>query len=289
MTTTEDQIILHGSDSTEFWYDSGDVDNPFQRIPGGVSYSGCQHPFTALRLENAIWMVGRNKEGAGMVLRANGFNFERVSTSAVERWTRVAGELSALSYQEDGHTFLCLNSIENTQLPSWCLDLKTNEWHERAWLNPETGVQERQRPEFHAYCYSKHFAFDYATADIYEQSLDYRSDDGAEIRRTRLTQRLGFAGRSIVIDELWLDFATGVGIDGLGQGTDPLVMLRVSGDGVSFGSEITCRLGAIGEYDTQVRFFGLGLGRDWVFEISVSDPVITGLMGGEIVARVGRR
>jgi hypothetical protein len=66
-------------------------------------------------------------------------------------------------------------------------------------------------------------------------------------------------------------------------------MLRVSGDGVSFGSELTAPLGAIGEYATQVRFFDLGLGRDWVLEISVSDPVFAGLMGGEVVYKVGRR
>ena len=289
ITTTEDKICLHGSDSAEFWYDSGDADNPMQRIPGGVTYFGCQHPYTATRLENAIWMVGQNKEGAGMVLRSNGFTFERVSTSAVERFTNLAGELSVFSYQEEGHTFLCLNSLDNHELPSWCLDLKTNEWAERAWLNRNTGVQERQRPEFHAYCYGKHFAFDYETADIYDQSLEYHSDAGQEIRRTRTTQKFGLSGRSIILDELWLDFATGVGLDGVGQGTDPEVMLRVSGDGETFGSEVAVPLGAIGEFDAQVRFFGLGLGRDWVFEISVSDPVFTGLMGGEVVARVGQR
>jgi hypothetical protein len=285
MVPTEDQLWLIGADSAEVWYDSGDADNPFQRIGGGVIYSGTSHPYTALRADNAVWWVDNDKDGGGIVRRSNGFTLVRVSTSAVERFTRSATNLSAFTYQEDGSTFYCLNADEG----SWAYDLKTGEWHERAWLNRNTGDQERHRPEFHAWCYGKHLVADYATTKVYEQSLAYHSDAGQEIRRTRVTQRFGMNGRSVVLSELWLDFATAVGLDGTGQGTDPLVMLRVSGDGVSFGSELTAPLGAIGEYATQVRFFDLGLGRDWVLEISVSDPVFAGLMGGEVVYKVGRR
>lgn len=285
ITTTEDQIWLHGAESTEVWYDSGNTDNPFQRIGGGVIYSGCGHPFTALRLDNSVWWVEADKDGAGIVRRSNGFTPMRVSTSAVERFTRDSETLTAFSYQEDGHTFFALNS----EVGSWVFDLKTGEWHERAWLNRETGEQERQRAEFHAYCYGVHLVGDYENGKVYRQGLDYHSDAGQEIRRTRITQRMGFGGRSVSIAELWLDFATGVGLDGTGQGTDPQVMLRVSGDGVTFGPEYTTTIGKIGAYETQVRFFDLGLGRDWVFEISVSDPVVTGLMGAEARLKVGRR
>lgn len=296
ITATEDQVWLHGEDSTEVWFNTGDANNPFQRISGGVLYSGCLYPATALRVDHATMWVDRNKDGLGIVYRTSGFSPVRVSTSPVERFIAEAniGGLSAYSYQEDGHTFYCLNALGqntggNQNLPSWCLDLKTGEWHERAWLNRETGIQERHRVEFHANAYGKNIVGDYESGKIYVQSLDIHSDDGQEIRRTRVTPRFGFSGRSVIMDEVWLDFATAVGLDGSGQGTDPQVMLRVSGDGASFGSEMTCPLGKIGEYDSQVRFFGLGLGRDWVFEISVSDPVFTALMGGEANMRVGRR
>ncbi len=289
MTTTEANIWLHGSSSTEPWYNSGDVDNPFQPIDGGSSFTGCEHPHTALQLDGSIWMVGKDKNGASQVVRSNGTRFSRVSTSTVERWLKEAGEVTALSYQEDGHTFYQLNSLDNTGAPSWALDIGTGEWTERAWLNRKTGVQERQRAEFHAYCYGQHMVGDYANGKIYRQGLDLRSDDGQEIRRTRVTQRCGAKGKSATLEELWLDFATGVGIDGTGQGTDPLVMLRVSPDGVRYSDELVCRLGSIGEYDNQVRFFDLGLGREWVLEISVSDPVFTGLMGGQGVFIIGRR
>ena len=284
ITTTEDQVWLHGSDSAEPWYDSGDTDNPFQRIPGGVVYSGIGFADTALRLDNSLWWVERDKEGAGIVRRTQGFTPLRISTTPVERFTASATRLSAYSYQEEGHSFYVLNANEGT----WAYDIKTGEWHERAWLNPE-GTQERQRQELHAYCYGLHLVSDYETGAIYRQSLGLFSDDGAEIKRTRITPIINFTGRPATVRELWLDFTAGVGLDGAGQGIDPQVMLRAASDGATFGNELWADIGAIGEYGAQARFFDLGQGRDWVFEITVSDPVLAILQGGDARVAVGRR
>lgn len=214
MATTEDRLWLIGKDSSEPWYDSGDNDNPFQRIPGGTIYIGTDWPDTVLRLDNSIWLVGRDKEGTGIVWRFNGSQPMRVSTSAVERFTAAATNLSAHSYQEEGSTFYILNDDAGT----WAFDIKTGEWAERAWLNRETGIQERARPETHAYVYGKHLVTDYALGKVYRQGLDLHDDAGQEIRRTRITPRLSFGGRNVIISELWLDFATGVGLDGYGVG-----------------------------------------------------------------------
>jgi hypothetical protein len=285
ITTSEDSILLHGADSTEPWYDSGDVDNPFQRIQGGTMYSGCGWPDTALRLDNSAWWVEKDKDGAGIVRRTQGATPIRVSTSAVERFLRTASNVSAHSYQEDGHTFYVLNADEG----SWAYDLKTQEWSERAWLNPASGQQERARPECHAYALGGHVVTDYENGKVYLQSLDYLSDAGQEIKRTRITPHSDQDGRAIIIDELFLDFATGVGLDGTQQGTDPQAMLRVSKDGATFGIERWASMGKIGEYGKRVRFHRLGRGTDWLLEITVSDPVVTALMGGDVKARVGRR
>ncbi len=285
MATTEDRIWLIGSDSSQPFYDSGDVDNPFVPIPGGTIYVGTNSPDTVLRLDNSIWLVGKDKEGSGIVWRSAGSQFTRVSTSPVERFTASATNLSAHSYQEEGSTFYVLNADEGT----WAFDIKTGVWCERAWLNRNTGIQERARPETHCFAYGLHYVTDYTLGKVYRQGLDLHSDAGQEIRRTRITPRISFDGRQVVMSELWLDFATGAGLDGLGQGTDPQVMLRVSGDGVTFGSEIMAPIGAIGAFDTCVRFHDLGIGRDWVFEISVSDPVLTGMMGGSAKIVAGTR
>jgi hypothetical protein len=275
ITTTEDQVWLHGVESTEVWYDSGDADNPFQRIQGGVMKSGCAHPFTAQHLDNSIWWVERDKEGVGIVRRSNGFTPTRISTSDVERFTAQSEEITSYSYQEEGHTFYVLNS----ELGTRAYDLKSGEWHERGWLNEASGDQERQRQEFHAFVYDQHMVGDYENGNIYRMGLDLGTDAGAEIRSTRRSAHLSKNGCFIEVGEVWFDFATGVGLDGEGQGTDPLVMVRAAPEGVSFGLERTKRLGAIGETNAQVRLYDFGTGRKWVFEVSVSDPVLKALMG----------
>jgi hypothetical protein len=285
ITTTEDRIGLHGDDSTEWWFDSGDADNPFQRIPGGVVYIGCQHPHTALRLDNTVWMVGRDKEGADIVWRSQGTDFARVSTAAVERFLSQSETVTAYSYQEEGKAWLVLNS----ELGTRACDVATLDWHERAWLNPLTGSQDRQRQEFCTYVYGAHYAGDWEVGLIYKMGLEYRDDAGDAIRRSLVTGQVAANGRFLSIGELWLDFATGVGLDGSGQGVDPEVMLRAAPEGVQFGVERKESLGAIGEYDAQVRFFDFGTGRKWVFEIAVSDPVFTGIKGAFVRASIGGR
>ncbi len=285
LVVTEDQIWLLGGGSAEPWYDSGDTNNPFQRIQGGVVYSGCAFGDTALRLDNSVWWVERDAQGIGIVRRSQGFTPVRVSTSPVERFTATATNLSAFGYQEEGSLQYVLNADQGT----WAFDLKEQEWHERAWLNRTTGVQERARAETHAFAYGMHLVTDYESGKIYRQSLSLHSDDGQEIRRTRTTSIISFDGASAIIDELFIDFATGVGLDGAGQGTDPKVMLRYSHDGVTWSDEMEADLGKRGAFSTQVRFHRLGLGRDWVFEVSVSDPVLTEMLGASARVRVGRR
>jgi hypothetical protein len=285
MSRDETQILLHGADSTEGWYDSGDVDNPYARVPGGVLFSGCAWPDTALHVDNSAWWVEKDKDGSGIVRRTAGNTAVRVSTSAVERFLKTATNVSAHSYQEEGETFVVLNSDQAT----WAFGIKAQEWCERAWLNPDTGVQERARPEHHAYALGSHIVTDYANGKVYKQGLEYLSDAGQEIRRTRINAHSGQDGKQVIVDELYLEFATGVGLDGTGQGTDPQVMLRVSKDGAGFGKERWASLGKIGEYNRRVRFHRLGTGTDLLIEVSVSDPVVTALMDGDVVARVGRR
>lgn len=282
---TEEQIWLFGSETIEVWWDSGDTDNPFQRVQGGLIHSGIQAPDTALQLDGSLWYVEQDDQGRGIVRRTKGFTPTRVSTTPVERFTQTATNLSAYSYQEDGHAFYVLNADEGT----WAYDLATQEWHERSYREPESGNSERHRAEIHAIAYGNHYVSDYETGDLYRMGLDLYDDAGDTITRKRLTGHVDLGGANVIVDELWVDLATGVGISS-GQGSDPEVMLRYSVDGgQSFSNELTRKLGAIGETLTRVRFNRLGAGRDWVFEVSVSDPVKVVMLAATARVRVGRR
>lgn len=282
---TEDQIWLGGRDTIEVWYDSGDGDNPFQRIPGGVIHTGVMAENTMLRVDNSIFLVGRNADGQGIVWRSNGLNLMRVSTAAVERFTENAGNLSAYAYQEEGHTHVVVNADEGT----WALDLKENEWHERAFLNQNSGELERARAEIHAFAYGKHIVSDYDDPKLYDQSLDYYSDAGTPLVSRRITAHTEADGKAMTVDQLYIDMATGIGLN-TGQGSDPQVMLRYSTDGgQNWSNELTRDAGAIGKTLSRVSWNSLGTGTDWAFELSISDPVQRVLIASRARVRVGRR
>lgn len=286
MLATEDQIWLLGIDSTEVFYDTGSATTRFVRIPGSAVFNGCAFAETAVHTDNSILWVGRSEHGGSIVLRNSGFNHIIVSTHSVEKFLKSATGISAYSYQEDGHTFYVLNADQGT----WALDLSSNEWAERAWLNQVTGDLERARAELHAFVYGKHIVSDYETDTLYEQSTAYFTNNGIPLIRRRVFRGPYANGAPIICDQLYIDMETGVGLDGTGQGTDPVCMLRYSDDGgADWSNELHRSIGKIGQRKGQVLFNGLGLSRDRVFELSISDPVPVTLLGAAVRGRVGRR
>ncbi len=93
------------------------------------------------------------------------------------------------------------------------------------------------------------------------------------IRRQRTSPHLFNLGKRLFIPELQIDFEAGRGAV-VGQGDDPQVMLRLSRDGGhTWGGELWTSAGKIGEYQRRARYLRLGYARDWVVEITVTDPI----------------
>jgi hypothetical protein len=81
---------------------------------------------------------------------------------------------------------------------------------------------------------------------------------------------------------------TGVGLDGSGQGTDPKAMLRWSDDGGhSWSNENWKEVGKIGQRKGLVDWRRLGMSRDRVYEVKITDPVKVVLIGAELEIEAG--
>ncbi len=71
-------------------------------------------------------------------------------------------------------------------------------------------------------------------------------------------------------------------------GYDPQVVLRVSKDGgATFGNELAVSAGKLGAYFQRAIWRRLGAGRDWVFEITVSDPVAYNVVAAYLDVQAG--
>lgn len=282
-------VYLFGTYSNEVYYNSGDADFPFQRVQGAVIPTGCAAKHTIVGQGGSIFWIGQDEGGFGIVYQLTGYQAKRISTPAVESVIRGVGASSigtarAWAYQQGGHLFYCLNlpGVDAT----WVYDASTGFWHERTYLG--TWGLERHRAECHTVAFGENIVGDYENGRIYALDPDLYTDNGTAIKRMRRAPHLSKEGRFIRHNAFRLDMETGVGLSGSGQGTDPQVMMRWSDDGGhTWSNERWVSAGAIGAFKTRALWRRLGMSRDRVYEVSISDPVKTVLIGAELELEEG--
>lgn len=275
-------IVLPGTRTGESWFNAGTSPIPFAPDPSGNFARGIAATFSIQQLADTVVWIDRGSEGDYRVVRMAGFTPERISNHGVELALSNYGDVAALEnaigqvYGEAGHLFYLL--AFPTAGVTWAFDQQTsgrvNPWAKRGTWIVESGAYTYWRPVFHSFAFGKHLAGDPETNAISEVSNSLYTDvDGRPIVRVRRSPAVLDEHRRLVIDRMELLMETGIGLQS-GQGEDPQVMLRISRDGGrSFGSQRSCSAGKAGEYWRRVYWRMLGMSRDWVFEISVSDPV----------------
>lgn len=285
------EIVILGERSTEWHADTGDADNPFQRIGGGHVEYGCIGRWANCRYGDTVAMVGRTMDGQGRVYLLGGAGSEPqpISTPAVEKAIEkvlfgLYGKVEAVTMwaqQDGGHEFLFLNlpaapaTVNNLAQPSmtWCFDKATEAWHERAYSNPATGQFERILSDFHVLYNGRHYTGDYTAPNIYEMAHDYFRENTLPLVKLRTCPRLYFNGRRFRVTALEIRGETGRGRDGAVQGAEPQLMLRYRWDGKPWSNVITRPWGALGRPETRALFGPMGSGVDFEVEIACSEPI----------------
>ena len=200
-------------------------------------------------------------------------------TLAINSYATVS-DATAFGYMLGGHPMLQVNFP--TAGKSWLLDSKSNSWSEL-----QSGLSGgRHRAEIGIEFQNKTIVSDYENGNIYVLDQDALTDNGMQ-RPYELTARHFFSNYNrVTVNSLKLDFETGVGLVD-GQGSDPQVMLQISRDnGHTWGAELRMPLGKMGKYRTEVIWTRLGIGRDFIFRVRITDPVRFSLSGAAIDAEV---
>ena len=281
------ELWLMGVSSTEVWFNSGNIDFPFERIQGAFLEVGCAAASSVAKMDNSTFWLAADDRGQGMVMRAQGYQPQRVSTHAVEY---AIGQMTSISdavaytYQQEGHSFYVLNFPAAGQ--TWVYDASTEQWHERAWRDPLLATLGRHRAQVHMAFAGQNIVGDWETGNLYRLDLDTYTDNGAPIVRTRRCAHIAAGGRWQFFRSLQVIMETGVGL-ATGQGSDPQAMLRWSDDGGhTWSNEHWSQMGRIGGYSQRVFWRRLGMTtklRDRVYECSGTDPVKVVIMGAELI------
>jgi len=279
-------LWLFGEAVTEIWMASTNPDQPFEPNKSAAVETGCAAKFSPAKCDNTVFWLTADDRGQGMVVRANGYSPARASDHALE--TAVAGysridDAIGFSYQQEGHEFYVLTFP--TADRTWVYDAATQEWHERCWRDADGG-ERRIRANCHAAFAGENVVGDWENGNLYAFDLDVFTDNGAAIKRQRRAPHIADGNyHNVVYDALQVDFEAGVGLLS-GQGSDPQAMLRWSNDGAkTWSSEHWASIGKMGENVCRALWRKLGLGRDRVFEVTITDPVKVVMLGAAIQTR----
>lgn len=272
------QLWLLGQDTTEVFYNSGDLDFPFTRINNATMEWGIESNASLIQADNALFWLARNEEGGNIIVKSQGFAPQIVSDRHIEYEISTyskTDDCEAYSYQQAGHTFVIFSFP--TADKTWCYDVSQKLWHKRS----SKGLG-RHRMKGIAHYQNQIIVGDYLNSNFYQLDLDTYTDNGDYIERLRRSQYVHKNRNIISIYELEIEFEGGVGLT-TGQGSDPQAMLRISKDGGhTWGNEIWKPIGKKGEYGNRARWFKAGKARQWIFEIKITDPVKVVILGAYI-------
>lgn len=283
------EVWLFGENSTEVFFNSGNTDFPLDRIQGAFIEQGCAAKFSVAKADNSVFWLTSDDRGQGMVMRAVGYQPQRVSDHALEyaiaQYSRI-DDAVAYTYQQEGHMFYVLSFP--TGNATWVLDCATNMWHQRAWRDPSDASLNRHRSNCQMSFADANIVGDWETGNLYRLDLDTFTDNGDLIPRIRSCPHLSDPDyRWMVFDALQVDMEVGVGLPS-GQGSDPQAMLQWSTDGgYTWSNELWASIGKIGERRRRVRWRRLGRSRDRVFKVTITDPVRVAIVGASVLARGG--
>ena len=306
------QLYLLGEKSSEVWQDQGTFPLAYQRIPGSATQQGIIAPFSVARCGNSFAYVSQNIRGQNQIVFMNGYTPQRISTHAVENTLldQYTKDAIAYTYQLEGHEVYVVSfpTIDIT----WAYDFTTSSWHKWLWVD-SNNVYHRHRSNCAAVFQDIVVVGDWQNGNLYQLDQSEYTDNGDEIRRLRRAPHLVADLQRQYFDELQIQFQPGVGTGGFSRDrntylgdpytiplNDPLIidvqeiavlgnanqinpddilhnpkaMLRWSNDGGStWSKEYWQDIGQQGKYKQRAIWRRLGMARDRVFEVVVTDPV----------------
>lgn len=284
------QVWLFGERaSTEPWFLTGAADFPYQEWPNIFIPYGIEANYSLTQADVYLFWLTRNKAGQRLIVRNEGQSAVVVSTRALEdEISKYADATDCIGYsfQQNGHIFVGF-WFESADV-EWRYDLSTSQWHRITWLDGD-GVKHKGRTPFIAFAYGMLIGQDWETGQLYELDADTYTDNGSPIAFVRSFPHVVAEMKEMINPEFVADFQTGNLPDTSEDDPNPPALsLRVSKNGgETWGNYRQKTFISAGHYRSMMRWRGLGMGRDWVFELSWSFDGSSALQGAFIDPKPG--
>lgn len=262
-------IVLFGSYTSEFWSNVGGSGFPYARILGVDMEYGLAARWSVGKFAGSYAFLAQNREGQVAVMALNGSQPQRISNNELDHiinnYSNVA-DATGYGFSLGGHPFYQISFP--SAMKSWLYDGSTDYWSELRY-----GTDGRHRAEVGVDFMSQTIVSDYENGKLYRLEESAYTDNGAEIITVLRGRHIYKDKKNVRIAKLELGIEAGVGTVS-GQGVSPVAGLRLSKDGGhTFGTQTFAPMGAVGETTKRCIWRRLGIGRDIVPEVTISDPV----------------
>jgi hypothetical protein len=270
-------LWMFGEFSVEIFYNSGNADFPFERIPGALIDIGCAADASPIKINGRLYWLSNQ----GRVCRNQGYQYEFISTEHIDyqisKYENISDAIG-FTYTLDNHSFyvLAFPSADKT----WVYDTTTEYWHE--WRSYKVAGESfgRHRANCATLLGRDWLVGDYTNGYVYKLSMDAYTDNSEVIQRQRATQTISKDRNFVLYHSLELEFEAGTGISGGVQGEDPQAVLDWSDDGGhNWSNQHWTSMGKIGEYSRRAIWRRMGRSRNRINRVTISDPVKIVIIG----------
>jgi hypothetical protein len=277
------ELWLFGDFTTELYFDSGNATFPFESQPGGAIEWGIAAPWSVAKGDSTVVWLGKNRNGGPQVVATAGFSPQVISTDAVEE------AMSGYTVVDDAFAFIMKGMDKSyfyvltfpTANVTWAYNMSLPPelgWHQ--WSNYGVG---RFRGATYCYFNGKRYVGDALDGRLYSLSETAYDDNGDVLERIAVAQTLELDGDDFSINELEIEFDSGVGLIS-GQGSDPQAMLRISKDhGHIWGNSRWRTIGQIGKYKNRAIWRQMGQFNNFTPELRVTDPIKATVVSARVV------
>ena len=295
------EIYLFGPRSYEIHQNNADPDEPFVRVGGSFSNIGCQAKNSPVEIGETVFWLGSSVAGRNTVYMSQGYNAVPISDHAIEdRLEAFSNEGNATSdavgyaLQVSGHVLYFLNLVQADV--TFVYDATTGVWTEWNTRDAQTNVTRRFAPVYAVFGYDQILLGNSEGPSIFKLDTEYYQDDlddltTVPIQRQRWSQVFWDELKNVIHDQLQIDLNSGSGIT-TGQGSDPQAVLEYSDDGgYTWSNFIFSPIGKQGQYKYRCLWTRLGMSRERVYRITITDPIKVVLSGANlnVTKTAGRR
>ena len=285
ITDANNQLWFYGSKTVEVWNYQGDINFLWSRSGVGFINNGLVGRYAATCINGHIFWLGYSPNGQNEILHTGqSYMPDIVSTPAISyiiSKMETVDDCIALSYQQEGHQFAIFSFPSGNR--TLCYDMSTGLWHERGDIDVKTGQNTYHKVSYLTNWQNKIMVGTEFNSNLYQWDLDTFTDNGKMIKRIRVAPHIHEDRKRVFFHELEIDFERGVGLNS-GYGSDPQIMLELSNDGgFSYKPlKLWNSAGKMGERLVRAHWHKLGMSRDRVFRITLTDPVKWVLLDGRM-------